>query len=185
MEWIKNSRIDGKYYLPILMLRLVMILCSLCINSYVSFDVLFQTLEMPQVRSQLPRGFYEAFSHRNKKNNCEYVAAIAEAFKAIGDPLMIVSSTGARPKLIPSDAVYVNLRSFSCRNEIVNVLFPPVTESSSTVGPTFVRKKDATTSLRPENGKGKMQMKWVLIREKSEDKKSEDLSAAAAISRNY
>ncbi|GFP95814.1 tpr and ankyrin repeat-containing protein 1 [Phtheirospermum japonicum] len=65
-EWIKNSRIDAKYYFPVLMLRLILILCSLCLNSYVPFSVLFKTLDVPQIRSQLPRGFCEAISRREK-----------------------------------------------------------------------------------------------------------------------
>ncbi|KAL3635028.1 hypothetical protein CASFOL_022082 [Castilleja foliolosa] len=125
MEWIQNSRIDGKYYFPIIMLRLIVILCTLCLNSYVPFDVLFQMLETPQIRSQLPTEFHEAFSRINKNKDSSYVSAIAGAFEVIGDPLVIVSLTGARPKDVAPDAVCVDLRLFSCRNEVVNVLFRP------------------------------------------------------------
>ncbi|KAL3635026.1 hypothetical protein CASFOL_022080 [Castilleja foliolosa] len=159
MGWINSSRIDGKYYFPVLMLRLIMILCTLCLNTYLPINELFKMLDTPHIRSQLPRGFREAISHRNKKNNCEYVAAIAGAFKFVGDPLVIVSSMGVHPQLESTGAVLVNLSLFSRRNEILNVLFPPVvsnvTECSST----------AATDLSSENGKGNMQMKWELIRE--------------------
>ncbi|KAL3635036.1 hypothetical protein CASFOL_022090 [Castilleja foliolosa] len=170
LAWIKNSCIDVMYYLPVLMLRLIVILCSLCLNRYISFNVLFQTLDTPQIRTQLPRGFCEALSRRNKNKNVSNAAIIAAAFKAIGDPLLIVSLTGAYPKPVSPDAICVNLRLFSCTKEILNVLFPsvvsnvPVTESSSTVVP-IVRNQSATTDLSSEYGKGNVQMKWVLIRE--------------------
>ncbi|KAL3635022.1 hypothetical protein CASFOL_022076 [Castilleja foliolosa] len=169
LAWIKNSRINANYYFPVLMLRLIVILCSLCLNRYISFNVLFQTLDTPQIRSQLPRGFCEALSRRNKNKNVSSASIIAAAFKAIGDPLLIVSLTGAYPKPVSPDAICVNLRLFSCKKEILNVFFPPVVsnvpvaESSSTVVPT---------DLSSEYGKGNVQMKWVLIRELLEALKS-------------
>ncbi|KAL3635023.1 hypothetical protein CASFOL_022077 [Castilleja foliolosa] len=171
LAWIKNSRINANYYFPVLMLRLIVILCSLCLNRYISFNVLFQTLDTPLIRSQLPRGFCEALSRRNKNKNVSNAAIIAAAFKSIGDPLLIVSLTGAYPKPVSPDAICVNLRLFSCKKEILNVFFPPVvsnvpaTESSSTVVPTIVTNQSATTDLSSQYGKGNVQMKWVLIRE--------------------
>ncbi|GFP95816.1 tpr and ankyrin repeat-containing protein 1, partial [Phtheirospermum japonicum] len=177
-RWIKASRIDLKYYFPVLMLRLIMILCSLCLNSYAPFNVLFQALDVPQIWSQLPREFCQALWRRKNNNNSSYAALIACAFKVIGDPLVIVSSTGARPKVVSPDAIFVDLRSFSCRNEVVKVLVPPVvrnvTESSSTeISPVVsnIQMESTTKSdanLSSENGKGNVQIKWGLIREMSE-----------------
>ncbi|GFQ02831.1 hypothetical protein PHJA_002427000 [Phtheirospermum japonicum] len=116
---IKASRIDFKYYFSVLMLRLIMILCSLCLNSFTPFNVLYQALDVPQIWSQLHREFCQALWRRKNNHNSSYMALIASAFKVIGDPLVIVSSTGVRPKFVSTDAIFVDLRPFSCKNEVV------------------------------------------------------------------
>ncbi|PIN12997.1 RNA helicase [Handroanthus impetiginosus] len=164
-EWIKKSCIDCKYYFPVLMLRLCVILCLFCLNSVLSIDVVLQHLSIPPIRSQLPREFCEAiFSVRRKKL---YVDAIAGALKAIGDPLVIVGLTEKKLEFLCPDAVLVNLRSFSCKNEIMKTLFPVqqnVTKSSTTAPVTMQSPKlapKAGSKLSPDNF-------WGHIRELSE-----------------
>ncbi|KAI3470132.1 hypothetical protein Pfo_026795 [Paulownia fortunei] len=190
--WIKISHIDCKYYFPVLMLRLFVILCLLCLNSDLSFNILFELLGVTQIRSQLPREFCEAIRRRNKNYN-SYVTAIAGAFKIIGDPLVIVASSESSLKFVCPDAIFLDLRSFSCRNEIMKTLFPASTEAScgqlttvernvtksSSIGlPPVVNDQGKSTimqstlrtdtNLSSENGKGDLQINWGLIREMSD-----------------
>ncbi|PIN24614.1 hypothetical protein CDL12_02646 [Handroanthus impetiginosus] len=164
-EWIKKSHIDCKYYFPVLMLRLCVILCLFCLNSVLSIDVVLKHVSVPPIRSQLPREFCEAiFSVRRNKM---YVDAIAGALKAIGDPLVIVGLTEKKLEFLCPDAVLVSLRLFSCRNEIMEILFPVqrnVTKASATA-PVIMQSPKPT----PKTGsKLSSDNFWGHIRELSE-----------------
>ncbi|PIN15982.1 hypothetical protein CDL12_11363 [Handroanthus impetiginosus] len=152
-EWIENSHIDCKYYFPVLMLRFFVILCLLCLNSDLSIDAVLEHLSVPQIRSQLPRKFCEGIL-RVRHNGISYVDALAGAFKVIGDPLVIVASTEKRPKFVSPDAVFINLRSFSCRNEIMETLFP--VERNASTAPLPMRpasKSDIKDRIKLKLGK--------------------------------
>ncbi|KAL6532142.1 hypothetical protein OROGR_014112 [Orobanche gracilis] len=190
--WIKRSCIDCYYYFPVLMQRLVVILCLLCLNSGdFSFNALYQTLDAPHIWSQLPGDFCEALLRR-RNNGFSYVAVIAGAFKIYGDPLVIVSTSGNRPKVVGPDSIFLDMRSFSCRNEVMKVLFPWNIESShyqqtsvdsrnvmksgsielphvdgnrAVASDTMESKTKNDINLSSENGEGNMGIKWGLIRE--------------------
>ncbi|KAL7102526.1 hypothetical protein ACP275_08G125400 [Erythranthe tilingii] len=127
-EWINRSNIDCKYYLPVLMLRLFMILCLSCLNSELSFNTLFEVLKVGHVRNQLPWKFCEAIRTRmnyNNNNISDNAAAVAGAFNIIGDPLVIVASTEFNSvKFVCPDSIFLDLKSFSCRSEVIKKLFP-------------------------------------------------------------
>ncbi|KAL0377148.1 UNVERIFIED_CONTAM: TPR and ankyrin repeat-containing protein 1 [Sesamum calycinum] len=189
-EWIKTSYINCTYYFPVLLLRLFVILSLLCLNSEVPFNVLFELLCVPAIRSQLPREFCQAFLRR--KNDLS-LAAVVEAFKVIGDPLVIVSTTDNGLEFACPDAVFLDLRAFSCRTDIMKTLFPRssnasysqlasaegnVTESSSVEFPPVVMDQGKSTymessilisktdsNLSSEKGKCNVLINWGLIRE--------------------
>ncbi|KAK4424965.1 hypothetical protein Salat_1690100 [Sesamum alatum] len=193
-EWIKTSYINCNYYYPVLLLRLFVILSLLCLNSEVSFHVLFELLSVPAIRCQLPREFCQAFLRRKKTDN-SYVAAVVEAFKVIGDPLVIVATTDNGREFACPDAVFLDLRAFSCRTGILKTLFPSsskdsysqlaaikrdVTESSSIEFPPAVTDQGKSTNMESsmmtsetdanlniEKGKWNLLINWGLIRELS------------------
>ncbi|CAA3015357.1 Hypothetical predicted protein [Olea europaea subsp. europaea] len=91
-EWIRSCKINLKYKYPVLVLRLFVILCLLCLNSGMHANVLFELLDTSQIRFQLPREFCEALQRERKYYHNELNAnAVAEAFKIIGNPLVIVN----------------------------------------------------------------------------------------------
>ncbi|KAL3641675.1 hypothetical protein CASFOL_012490 [Castilleja foliolosa] len=157
-EWINNSGIDYEYYFPVLMLRLVMILCLSCLNSELSFNVILKLLGIPQIRSQLPSEFCEALLQERTNDDSSYiVAVIALALEVVGDPLVIVCSGGTRPEFVcPPDAVFVDLKSFSCRNEILKALVSS-TESFEIGVPPVVSDQQVN-----------LEVNWDLIHEISE-----------------
>ncbi|XP_011091752.2 uncharacterized protein LOC105172113 [Sesamum indicum] len=189
-EWIKTSNISCTYYFPVLLLRLFVILSLLCVNSELPFNVLFELLNVPAIRSQLPREFCQAFLRR-KNGPC--LAAVVEAFKVIGDPLVIVATTDNGLEFACPDAVFLDLRAFSCRTDIMKKLFPRssnasysqlaaakrnVTESSSVEVPPVVTDQGKSTymessllasktdsNLSSEKGKCNVLINWGLIRE--------------------
>ncbi|XP_012845864.1 PREDICTED: uncharacterized protein LOC105965862 [Erythranthe guttata] len=149
LEWIARSNIDGNYYLPVLMLRLFVILCLTCLNSELSFNVLFEVLKVPHIKCQLPRNFCEAIRCR-RTNNVSDEAAVAGAFNIIGDPLVIVASNeNSRLKFVCPDAVFLDLKS-SCRNEVIGKLFPKSSDKEASVEPNVVSEQVTESSKMTE-----------------------------------
>lgn len=184
-EWIVRSSINCDYYFPLLMVRLFVILCVSCLNSELPFGILFEVMRLPQVKNHLPREFCQAI-HRRRNYDLDE-AAVARAFKAIGDPLVIVTSTENRLELSCPDAVFLDLSSFSCQNDAMNKLFPKSTEASlyqqvttTTVEERNVVSEEVTSSINAESSetvsetdlesssehdKANLQINWGMIRE--------------------
>ncbi|KAL8483074.1 hypothetical protein ACS0TY_025937 [Phlomoides rotata] len=186
-EWIKTCHIDCKYYFPVLLLRLFVILCSSCLNSGFSFSVIFDLLRLSWIGMQLPKRFCEAL--RSRRRN-DYIPAVAEAFKAVRDPLVIVASSENTRKFFYPAAIFLELRSFTSREEIMEALFPRRPEVSPSTAETNVTKSvnivvssvvsdkgksttvkslvtplEMESNLSSETGKGILQINWSLIRE--------------------
>ncbi|KAL1535322.1 hypothetical protein AAHA92_28117 [Salvia divinorum] len=187
-EWIKNSGIYCKYYLPVFLLRLVMILCVLSITWGLSFDIFNQKMSRFDITRHLPKVFYEALRPR-RRGYIQFVSAVATAFKLIGDPLVIVVSGDFNRSFSYPGAVLLDLRSFSCRADIMKILFPRstaslddqptmvernVTEPSSVVMPPAVSNEDKNTVVKSSetgsatasssgNGFGSLLINWDLI----------------------
>ncbi|KAG8369503.1 hypothetical protein BUALT_Bualt14G0020400 [Buddleja alternifolia] len=128
-------------------------------------------------RRSAPREFCEAIFRRKKNDNFSFVAVdnhsfVAEAFKVIGDPLVIVAISENKLKIVCPDAIFLDLVSFSCKNEIMKILFlrsTTVEENSSNQGESTNEKSSKTSKtdskLSFENGKGNLQIIWSLIQE--------------------
>ncbi|KAL7106139.1 hypothetical protein ACP275_07G092500 [Erythranthe tilingii] len=179
-EWIARSNINGSYYFPVLMLRLFMILCLSCLNSELSFNVLFDVLKVAHIRNQLPWKFCEAIRCR-RMNNVSDESAVAGAFNIIGDPLVIVGSTenSRRLEFLCPNAVFLDLKSFSCRNEVIEKLFPKSSDKEATVernvgeqvitttqsSKTTVETDSQLTSSEKVKGDLQINLNWGIIRE--------------------
>uniref|UniRef100_A0A5B7AK63 Uncharacterized protein n=1 Tax=Davidia involucrata TaxID=16924 RepID=A0A5B7AK63_DAVIN len=126
VEWIGKSNVDFNYCYPLLVLRLVVIVCLLCVNSGKYFDVLLGLLRRDDITSELPREFLVVLQRRRKPNYANINANIlAEAFKNIGDPLVIVSLGKDCSKYLCPDAIFVDMGGATqCREDIIRMLFP-------------------------------------------------------------
>ncbi|CAL5379006.1 unnamed protein product [Camellia sinensis] len=117
MEWIMST--ENIYYYPFYVLRLIVLLCLVCVNFGKHFDKLFDLLDRSDISSQLPRAFCDAIRRRE----CYFVDAVADALKKIGNPLVVVG-VGDNFSIFPcSDAVFVNLKVNKCREDILRELF--------------------------------------------------------------
>ncbi|XP_057781571.1 uncharacterized protein LOC130999895 [Salvia miltiorrhiza] len=195
VEWTKKSAIKCNFYIPVLLLRSIMILCVLSVNWGLNFDILNQKMSRLDITSHLPRVFCEALRPR-RRSYVQFVSAVATAFKLVGDPLVIVDSGDINRNFTYPDAVLLDLRSFSCRADIMTTLFPrstaasdgqPTTvetnviEPSSVVMPPVVSNKDKNAAVESSemasktasssssvNGSGKLLVNWDFIGEISE-----------------
>ncbi|KAH7839999.1 hypothetical protein Vadar_011160 [Vaccinium darrowii] len=144
-EWIKKSKLNFNSYYPLLLLRLVVMLCLLCLNSGKYYDVLSELLGRNDIMSRLPREFYDVFRRTRKPVN---VNIVAEAFTKIGNPLLIVSLGENCSKFISPHAIFVDLRVTNRREDIMVVLFPK--ENKAPQGQTVSIVVDTTKSCGKE-----------------------------------
>ncbi|PNX94247.1 hypothetical protein L195_g017419 [Trifolium pratense] len=124
--WIKKSCLNVKNYFPSLLLRLVVSMCLLLLSSgsgkYLA--LLRSLLVKSNVSSQLPLDFLNVL--QKKRRGLE---DFAEAFKVIGNPLVIAKLQNNSPKIVCSDAVFVDLTICQKREVILQTLFPSRVDS--------------------------------------------------------
>ena len=143
MDWIRRSNITVKDYYPLLVLRLVSIICLVHLNSDSGefLESLFALLGRSYITEQLPREFYDVIQRRRKHIN---VNALAEAFKKIHNPLVIVSLGGNCSRFLCPDAIFVDMTVKQCKEDMLKVLFPETVKASQGQAETF--EVEATNS---------------------------------------
>jgi hypothetical protein len=122
MKWIEMSGINAKDYYPLLVLRLVTIICLVHLNCGKFSDLLFDLLQRSYIAVQLPWDFHVVFRRRLK--HFHNVNVIAEAFKKINNPLVIVSLGKNCSQFLCPDVIFVDMTVKHCREDILRVLFP-------------------------------------------------------------
>ncbi|KAI3734204.1 hypothetical protein L6452_13668 [Arctium lappa] len=125
LSLIKESNINPEYYHPLLVLKLVMLLCLVCLKVPDCCKVLHRLLfGSKNVASLLPKKFVSDLAKRKKRRDLNLNAdVVAEAFISVEDPLLIVSMENGSPRIHAPDAIFVDVRRCS-REEIMDVLFP-------------------------------------------------------------
>ncbi|KAJ4710313.1 UvrD-like Helicase, ATP-binding domain, P-loop containing nucleoside triphosphate hydrolase [Melia azedarach] len=118
VAWIKNSSTKIKDYHALVVLRLVVIVCLIHLNFGNCENILLDLLHRNYISNKLPRDFYDALRRRRNQNG------IAEAFKKIGNPIVIVNLWEDRPHFACPDAVFVDMKGSKCKEDILEILFP-------------------------------------------------------------
>ena len=125
INWFGKANIilDLDSYL-LLVLRLFVVTCVLCLNHVKYFGLLYHLLGRTEITSLLPKDFYESLM-RLLENDHEdtRIHVIAEAFRKIGNPLVIVSPRRHCSNFSCPDAIFVNRDVNIGRNNILKVLF--------------------------------------------------------------
>ncbi|KAF7142000.1 hypothetical protein RHSIM_Rhsim06G0167800 [Rhododendron simsii] len=147
IEWIRRSNLNFKSYYPLLLLRLVVMLCLLCVNCEKYYNFLFEVLARNDITSLLPRKFYDVFRKKGKYVN---LTLLAEAFMKIEDPLVIVSLGENGSKFICPHAIFVDLRVTHRREDIMEVLFQTDNKAPLDQTVSVSVKVDATNSSGKE-----------------------------------
>ena len=140
MDWIRKSNVNVKDY-PLLVLRLVSIICLVHLNSGEFLESVFSLLCRSYITDQLPWEFYDVIRRKRKHIN---VNVLAEAFKKIHNPLVIVSLGGNCSRFLCPDAIFVDMRVKQCREDMLKVLFPETVKASQ--GQTKTVEVEATNS---------------------------------------
>ncbi|KAL3731195.1 hypothetical protein ACJRO7_028121 [Eucalyptus globulus] len=145
-QWIKNSNLNVMEYYPLLVLKLVLLVCLLHLNFGVSPNFLFDLLSKSWISEQIPREFRRILSRCRRLNLQKIsVGVLAEAFEKV-DPLVITDSASDCSKC--PHAIILDVKSHKCKEEIMEVLFPKdgSAESSCKLQDLTEVSKDSSSS---------------------------------------
>lgn len=137
LEWIKSTENISEDYFPLLVVRLVILLSVLCVNSRTNFDKLFGLLYRSDIGSQLPRAFRDAICRRD----CYFVDALADALKMIENPLVVVNGDEL-VNFSCSGAIFLNLKVEKSREDFLRELFPK--EGKTMDSHANIKEKDSS-----------------------------------------
>ncbi|XP_060188336.1 uncharacterized protein LOC132617360 isoform X2 [Lycium barbarum] len=121
VKWIERSRINVHLYYKQMVLRLVLILCLLCVNCEKYSDVLFKVLSIDDVRNHLPEEPYDILQ-RGMEINYVRINDFGEAFEKVGDPLLVVNVGEIEVEF--SNVISVQLGTNCSREDILSLLLP-------------------------------------------------------------
>ncbi|KAK3222796.1 hypothetical protein Dsin_009821 [Dipteronia sinensis] len=119
VEWIRKCHTNVNNY-SLVVLRLVVIVCLLHMNFGKCASLLFNLLGKKYITNQLPREFYVTLC-RGREHNFLNVNVFAEAFKKIGNPLVI---DNLEMNLTSPDATLVDMTTSQSKEDILGILFP-------------------------------------------------------------
>ncbi|KAK2383851.1 P-loop containing nucleoside triphosphate hydrolase superfamily protein [Trifolium repens] len=127
--WIMHTKLDVDNYYPSLLLQLVVSICLLHLGSgsdkYIK--LLRNLLGERNINVQLPLEFCNVLQKGKKHMGLE---VFAEAFKVIGNPLVIAKLQNNSSETVCSDAVFVDLTICHKRELILETLFPSRVDSA-------------------------------------------------------
>ncbi|XP_059277094.1 uncharacterized protein LOC132031229 [Lycium ferocissimum] len=186
-QWIHQMKISVDAYYKLLVMRLVVILCCLCVNSGKYYDVLFHVLRNNDVRNQLPKNFYGILLPGIKRKYIQ-ISEIGKAFQIAGDPLLLVNLSENTTRNY-SNVIHVQLGT-NCNIEgIIHSLFPArnVSQAPTSTVPKVMTNPFATSpsnhgdqpenltmpfsEVSPPSQKNLQQVNWDLFREVSDSLK--------------
>ncbi|KAA8532343.1 hypothetical protein F0562_032402 [Nyssa sinensis] len=109
-----------KIHGAMVVLRLVVVLCLICVNSGKHFDKLFNMLGRSDIVSQLPRAFCDALRRAQK---CNFIYVLADALGKIENPFILVNLRNNFSRFSCSNAIFVSMKVSRCREDILQALF--------------------------------------------------------------
>ncbi|CAM8956395.1 unnamed protein product [Rhodiola kirilowii] len=121
-SWIIRSKLYAKEYYPLLVLRLVVLLCVICLNTGKYYDALFHWLGKGHIAEVLPRGFTDVLRKCKRSAFFGNVNLIAEAFAMIENPLVIVSNGVDCSKFMGLHSILIS--ADDQKDVIIRKLFP-------------------------------------------------------------
>ncbi|KAI9170204.1 hypothetical protein LWI28_024307 [Acer negundo] len=140
LQWIRKCHTNVNSY-SLVVLRLFVIVCLLHLNFGNCVSLLFNLLGKKYITNQLPGDFYVALC-RGREHNFRNVNVFAEAFKKIGNPLVIASVVKGCPNFTSPEAILVDMKTSQSKEDILGILFPKNEEFQ---GHTEVAESDSAS----------------------------------------
>ncbi|XP_068331789.1 uncharacterized protein [Pyrus communis] len=136
IEWIKKSSRNWKNDYSPLLLRLVVLLCMVCVNFGKGLNILDKLLGRSDITQLLPWEFYDVLKSRRSRNSPSIMlnVLVAAALQKIGNTMVIASFGVNCSRFSCSDAIFVDMKASQSqsRDDIYRKLFPniPVLQAS-------------------------------------------------------
>ena len=121
MQWIRTSKLTANQYYPSLVLKLVIMIGVLHMNSGVPFKMLVDVLRQKAIVSVLSKAFH---SHLCTLEEDNFHDIFATALMTIGDPLVMVCLTDDAPKFTFVNTLFIDMSSSRSREDMMDLLFP-------------------------------------------------------------
>ncbi|KAI3870778.1 hypothetical protein MKX03_006762 [Papaver bracteatum] len=119
LEWFGRTDAAAKKDYPLLVLRLVILICLICMNGNTGKPIQF-LLARRDLIYQLPSAFQGIFTSKKGMNT----KLLAQALETIENPLVTVRLGNSRSKFSWPDAILVDLNLIRCREDVLFLLFP-------------------------------------------------------------
>uniref|UniRef100_A0A803Q387 UvrD-like helicase ATP-binding domain-containing protein n=1 Tax=Cannabis sativa TaxID=3483 RepID=A0A803Q387_CANSA len=131
LQWIGKFTTKVTEHYSALVTRLVVLTCLIYVNFGWNTSLLVNVMKKSDITEQLPPPFCAALK-RVRKNNSRTIKVnlIAEAFKKIDNPMLIVNLMECCPFKSCPDAAYISVSLSSSKKEILATLFPDKVEAS-------------------------------------------------------
>ena len=122
ITWIKNFKHSLAFHSQ-LVLRLFVALCLICVNSGNYYELLFELINTSDITCHLPQEFFDVIQNLKPGNVDDNVGVLAEAFQKIGNPLVVVNSSGqcCTTGSEVQDAIFIDLEVHQGREELHSV----------------------------------------------------------------
>ncbi|XP_020524975.1 uncharacterized protein LOC18437732 [Amborella trichopoda] len=130
-DWVNSSNLKHSSYLPSMVLRLVIILGLVCLNSGRNYEFVSDLSKIWDILSFLPPGFHQwirsVYVHHAKASGL-FLRGFAEALQAIGNPLVVMLRDSSEFSC-PSSIILAQ-DEMLCKETVLKALFPKITEGS-------------------------------------------------------
>ncbi|CAN0880576.1 TPR and ankyrin repeat-containing protein 1 [Linum grandiflorum] len=122
LQWASTTYRNGSGNYGTIILRLVLIVCSLYFNFGGCYELICDLLSLRHVTENLPNPIYKVLRQiRTSHPNCN-LQMFTESFKMIGNPL-VVASLGKNCPKCPSSAVFVDMTSIKSIDDVFGLFF--------------------------------------------------------------
>ncbi|KAI4357228.1 hypothetical protein L6164_001190 [Bauhinia variegata] len=142
--WIRKSGINVNQYYPLLILRSVVALCLIHINSGKCLHILHDLMGRGHITGQLPREFFDVLRKGKKFMS---IQVFAEAFKKVDNPLVCMRLWNTSKEIICKEVIVLDLTINQDRKDALQMLFPKRIETMHCQTANAVSKTIISTSV--------------------------------------
>ncbi|KAI4357269.1 hypothetical protein L6164_001230 [Bauhinia variegata] len=142
--WIRKSGINVNLYYPLLILRSVVALCLVHINSGKCLHILHDLMGRGHITGQLPWEFFDVLRKGKKFMS---IQVFAEAFKKVDNPLVCMRLWNTSKEIICKEVIFLDLTINQDRKDVLQMLFPKSIETMHCQTANAVSKTIVSTSV--------------------------------------
>ncbi|MCL7030399.1 hypothetical protein MKW94_022295 [Papaver nudicaule] len=125
LEWLWEDEYDRLAYYPFLVLKLVLLVTLICLNSGRHFDLLYSLLGRYDIITVLPPEFVKILE---KRGTTPFDKLLADILAAIGDPLVCLRSGDIQREVLSCNVLEIDVDLIHSSEDILGILYPENSE---------------------------------------------------------